>query len=427
MTTTFKLPDLGEGLPEAEIVSWHVSVGQRVKVDELLVSVETAKAVVEVPSPYTGVIARLHAAEGEMVATGAALVDFDEVEGQAQPAADPSDSADARKDEAEKANSDSAEAQQADSDADEPSDSQSPEARSESSTVVGSMPSSDDMLVETARPGSRRSRDGTLRAAPAARKLAEELGVTLAEVAPSGSEGQITPEDVRAHAQARDAARARDADTPGPWRGGALRGPRRAMARSMTTSGQQVVPCTIFDDADIEAWLAPRTMTERLLRAMVAGCRAEPALNGFFDAQAESLEALQRVDIAMAVDTPDGLIVPVIRDAAGKSLSELREAVDRIKQATRARSVRPQDMVDYTITLTNFGMLAGRYATPVLVPPTVAILGAGMLQRDLVPVLGGIEVHRRLPLSLTFDHRCITGGEACRFLAAVIADLQRSS
>lgn len=414
MTTTFKLPDLGEGLPEAEIVSWHVSEGQRVKVDELLVSVETAKAVVEVPSPYTGVIARLHAAEGEMVATGAALVDFDEVDGQpassqTQPSVAPQGSADA------------------DAAKDTDTDEQAPEARAESSTVVGSMPSSDDMLIETARAGSRRSRDGGPRAAPAARKLAEELGVALADIAPSGSEGQVTPEDVRAHAQARDAARARDADTPGPWRGGALRGPRRAMARSMATSGQQVVPCTIFDDADIEAWVEPRAMTERLLRAMVAGCRAEPALNGFFDAQAESLEALQRIDIAMAVDTPDGLMVPVIRDAAGKSLAELRRAVDRIKQATRARSVKPQDMVDYTITLTNFGMLAGRYATPVLVPPTVTILGAGMLQRDLVPVLGGIEVHRRMPLSLTFDHRCITGGEACRFLAAVIADLQRSS
>lgn len=384
MTTTFNLPDLGEGLPEAEIVSWHVSVGQHIKVDELLVSVETAKAVVEVPSPYTGVIARLHAAKGEMVATGAALVDFDV-------------------------------------------DTEVPAARAESQSVVGSMPSSDDMLVETALPGSRRSRDHTPRAAPAARKLADDLGVTLGEVAASGSEGQITPEDVQAYAQGRDAAHQREADAPGPWRGGALRGPRRAMARSMTASGQQVVPCTLFDDADIEEWIEPRALTERLLRAIVAGCRAEPALNGFFDARAESLEALQRVDIAMAVDTPDGLIVPVIRDAADKSLTQLRQAVDRIKQATRTRSVKPQDMVDYTITLTNFGMLAGRYATPVLLPPTVAILGAGMLQRDLVPVLGGIEVHRRIPLSLTFDHRCITGGEACRFLAAVIADLQRNT
>ena len=161
MTTTFKLPDLGEGLPEAEIVTWHVSVGQRVKVDELLVSVETAKAVVEVPSPYTGVIARLHAGEGDMVATGAALVDFDEVGAGEQPAAAPADDAPAADDVTA--------------------------ARAESQSVVGSMPSSDDMLVETAVPGSRRSRDHTPRAAPAARKLADELGVTLSQVAASGS------------------------------------------------------------------------------------------------------------------------------------------------------------------------------------------------------------------------------------------------
>lgn len=399
MTTTFRLPDLGEGLPEAEIITWHVEEGQQIKTDDLLVSVETAKAVVEVPSPVTGRISRLYASEGDMVETGAPLVDFEETgetgeTGKTEAAGNTAED--------------------------------SPPARDDSGTVVGSMPSSDDVLVETARAGSRRGGPRAPKASPAARALAEELAVTLDDVAASGSAGQITPEDVRAHAEARDAAAARGkAPERGPWRGGVLRGPRRAMAKSMSASGAQVVPCTVFDDADIEHWREPRAITERLLRAMVAGCRAEPALNGFFNAEDERLEAAERIDIAMAVDTPDGLIVPVVRDAANKSLIELRADVDHVKQATRTRSIRPQDMLDYTITLSNFGMLAGRYATPVIVPPTVAILGSGMLQRDLVPVLGGIEVHRRIPLSLTFDHRCITGGEACRFLAAVITDLSQ--
>ena len=399
MTTTFRLPDLGEGLPEAEIITWHVEEGQQINTDDLLVSVETAKAVVEVPSPVTGRVSRLHASEGDMVETGAPLVDFEEAVDR------PND----RRDEHRDDNRD-----------DRPPD------RDDSGTVVGSMPSSDDVLVETARAGSRRGGRSAPKVSPAARALAEELGVSLTDVAPSGSAGQVTPEDVRAHAEARDAAATRGAEPArGPWRGGVLRGPRRAMAKSMSASGAQIVPCTVFDDADIEHWREPRAITERLLRAMVAGCRAEPALNGFFNAADERLEAAERVDIAMAVDTPDGLIVPVVRDAANKSLIELRADVNHIKTTTRTRSIRPQDMLDYTITLSNFGMLAGRYATPVIVPPTVAILGAGMLQRDLVPVLGGIEVHRRIPLSLTFDHRCITGGEACRFLAAVIADLSR--
>ena len=129
----------------------------------------------------------------------------------------------------------------------------------------------------------------------------------------------------------------------------------------------------------------------------------------------------------MAVDSPEGLIVPVIRDIDKKSGAELRASVDQLRKSVRERSVAPEDMRGYTFTLSNFGTLAGRYATPLVVPPAVAILGTGRLQRDVVPTATGIEVHRRIPLSLTFDHRCITGGEACRFLAALIRDLGKSA
>jgi pyruvate dehydrogenase E2 component (dihydrolipoamide acetyltransferase) len=159
------------------------------------------------------------------------------------------------------------------------------------------------------------------------------------------------------------------------------------------------------------------------MRAIAAACKAEPGLNAFFDGESLSREMHERVDIAMAVDTPDGLIVPVVRDVANKDAAQLRADINQIKTATHARTVAPADMRDYTITLSNFGMMAGRYATPIVVPPTVAILGTGGIRHDVVAVMGGVEVHRRIPLSLTFDHRCITGGEACRFLAAVIADL----
>jgi pyruvate dehydrogenase E2 component (dihydrolipoamide acetyltransferase) len=197
------------------------------------------------------------------------------------------------------------------------------------------------------------------------------------------------------------------------------------MAQSMSASRDHVAQCTLFDDADIHYWVPGQDITARLLRAIAAGCEAEPALNGFFDGDSMSRQLEERVDVAIAVDTPDGLIVPVIRDVGRKSARELRDDLDALKQATRERRVKPEDMRDFTFTLSNFGMMAGRYATPVIVPPTVAILGAGGLRHDVVPVMGGIETHRRVPLSLTFDHRCVTGGEACRFLAAVIKDLQR--
>lgn len=390
--TTFNLPDLGEGLPDAEIVSWHVAVGDAVKTDDLLVSVETAKAVVEVPSPHTGVITKLYAKDGDIVATGAPLVDFDE------------DSS----------------AQVAPPAAEEPAEN--------AATVVGNMPTSSEVLHETAiAGGSRRRKKGRIKATPSVRTQAKRLGIDLADVTPTGKNGQITAKDLESfsagdESPARPAA-SRTAMTPG--QAIPLRGSRRAMAQSMSMTRDQVAMCTIFDDADIHEWQNKRDFTARIMRALVAGCAAEPGLNGFFDPESMIHQTEARVDMAMAVDTEDGLLVPVIRNVEGKSLDEIRAAVAKVKQATISRSVAPQDMVNYTITLSNFGMLAGRYATPLMVPPTVAILGSGKLQHDVVAVMGGIEVHRRIPLSLSFDHRCVTGGEACRFLAAVIQDLEK--
>jgi pyruvate dehydrogenase E2 component (dihydrolipoamide acetyltransferase) len=395
--TTFKLPDLGEGLPEAEIVAWHVAEGDAIKTDDLLVSVETAKAVVEVPSPCSGVVAKLHAKAGDIVATGAPLVDFrDTGADTAKPEQEPADEV---------------------------------PARADAGTVVGNMMSGDDVVTETAiAGGSRRRGRGRVKATPAVRAEARRQSIDLAEVTPSGRNGQVTQADLeRFAARAKPAARpqVRQAGAPTAAQSEPLRGPRRAMAQSMTRSRDEVALCTIFDDADIEEWLNKRDFTPRILRATVAGCAAEPALNGFYDAENMSRQLESRVDIAMAVDTGDGLIVPVIRGVDRMALDEIRTAVAEIKQATVDRTIAREDMVNYTITLSNFGMLAGRYATPLMVPPTVAIVGTGKLQHDVVAVMGGIEVHRRIPLSLSFDHRAVTGGEAARFLAAMIEDLEK--
>lgn len=403
---TFNLPDLGEGLPEAEIVSWLVAEGDNVQVDQPMLSVETAKAVVEVPAPYTGRIKKIHAPDGTILPTHAPLVDIDT-------------RADGEKDADEAAQA--APAQEAPPAAEESG------ARADSGTVVGKMMSSDEVLQDADITGrSRRRKAGRIKAAPAVRALAKQLGVSLEDCRPTGRHDRIVADDVRT-AAGRDAPAARAAPKlklP-PGKPEPLRGPRRAMAQSMSAARDHVSQCTLFDDADIHYWAPGQDITARLLRAMAAGCQAEPALNGFFDGDSMSRQLEERVDIAIAVDTPEGLIVPVIRDVGRKSAGELRADLNAIKQATRERSVKPEDMRDFTLTLSNFGMMAGRYATPVIVPPTIAILGAGGLRHDVVPVLGGIETHRRIPLSLTFDHRCATGGEACRFLAAVIKDLQK--
>jgi 2-oxoisovalerate dehydrogenase E2 component (dihydrolipoyl transacylase) len=412
--TTFNLPDLGEGLAEAEIVRWHVNVGDTVKVDQPMVAVETAKAVVEVPSPYSGVIKALHGKAGDVVATGAPLVEFDtgKAAAPAREAPQPVRKAD-------------------------------PKAPDDSGTVVGTMVTSDEELVETAVAGSDiaapRER---VRAAPAVRALAKRLGVDLARVNGTGRGGLITVDDVMTvagpttmHTAATvtalktpaSASRGPAAAAPASREPEKLRGLRRAMAQSMSLSRDSVASCTLFDDADLHHWSPSEDFTIRLLRAIAAGAAAEPGLNAWFDGESQSRRVMDRVDVAMAVDTPDGLLVPVVRDVGRRSAAELRADVDRLKRGSRDRTVAPEDLRDFTFMLSNFGMIAGRYATPVVVPPCVAILGAGKLSHDVVAVMGGIEAHLRMPLSLTFDHRCVTGGEAARFLAAVLRDLEKGS
>lgn len=389
MSVTFNLPDLGEGLPEAEIVSWHVKEGQRVEVDQPLLSVETAKAVVDVPSPYSGNIVRLHAKAGDTVQTGKPLVEF-ELPSQTAAAA--------------------------------------PSASGQG-MVVGHMATRNEELIDHAivGRGRRAYRDRErVRAAPAVRMLAKRLGVELSACQATGRHGLVSVDDVLARANLSKSQQRAPA-VPGLTDADKLRGPRKAMAQSMALSRDEIAMCTIFDDADIDVWKDRGDITIRLVRAIVAGIKAEPALNALFDPASLSRKLIEPVHLAIAVDTSDGLIVPVLRDVTSQSATQLRAQLDDIKQRTRARTITPEEMRDYTFTLSNFGTVAGRYATPLVVPPTVAILGAGKLQRDVVAGVKAPEIHVRLPLSLTFDHRCVTGGEALRFLAAVIADLQLPS
>jgi len=402
--TIFNLPDLGEGLAEAEIVRWHVTVGDAVAVDQPMLAVETAKAVVEVPAPFSGVVKMLHGQPGDVIATGAPLIEFEGGSSRRTSTID-------------------------------------------SGTVVGNVPTSDDELIETAYAGGRAHighssgganaintnainggpshfSNGRLRAAPAARALAKKLGIDLTRLPGTGRGGVIIVDDVIAHS---NIARSPTPRTTAFTGGEKLRGLRRAMAQSMTLAHDNVTNCTIFDDADLHHWREGQDFTTRLLRAIATGCQAENALNAWFDGSTQSRRLWPHVHIGMAVDTAEGLIVPVIRDVGNRSAMELRKEIDRLKLAARDRTVTSDDMRDVTIMLSNFGMIAGRYATPVVVPPTVAILGSGRLSRDVVAVEDRIEAHLRMPLSLTFDHRCVTGGEAARFLAAVLRDLEKDT
>jgi pyruvate dehydrogenase E2 component (dihydrolipoamide acetyltransferase) len=269
-----------------------------------------------------------------------------------------------------------------------------------------------------------------VRAVPAARALARSLGVEVGTLTGTGRGGLITLDDVVAVGlPARGTgSKMHPAPAPRPPAAGGdvevLRSLRRAMAQSMSLSRDSVMACSVFDDADLHCWGAGRDYTTRVLRAITAGVRTEPGLNAWFDGQSQSRTLFEQIDVGIAVDTIDGLLVPVIRHVEKRSPGQLRAELDRLKRAARERTVAGEELRNFTFMLSNFGSMAGRYATPIVVPPAVAILGTGKVRRDVIAAGDRIEIHPRMPLSLTFDHRVVTGGEAVRFLGAVIADLE---
>jgi pyruvate dehydrogenase E2 component (dihydrolipoamide acetyltransferase) len=252
------------------------------------------------------------------------------------------------------------------------------------------------------------------RAAPAARRRAAELGVDVAKVAGTGPEGTVTLADIEKTARRDVAGRAQP-----------LRGVRRAMAANMARSHAAVVPAGVIDEADIGGWRAGEDVTIRLVRAIVAGCVAVPALNAHFLGEADGRVLHEHIDLGIATDTPEGLFVPVLRNVGRRDAADLRRGLERMKAAMRARNVPREELVGATITLSNFGMFGGRHAQMVVLPPQVAIVGAGRIRADLRVRDGTIRITRVLPLSLTFDHRVVMGGEAARFLATLVADLER--
>ncbi|WP_031420825.1 dihydrolipoamide acetyltransferase family protein [Xanthomonas euvesicatoria] len=492
----FHLPDLGEGLPDATIVEWFVKEGDTVRLDDPLVSMETAKAVVEVPSPFSGTVVKLAGAAGDVIVTGSVLAQFALDASQPQRAdgqdtghshgpapthaPTPSTGDSAAGHTTRVVASDNG-GEIADADAGDGSSD-----RDDAGTVVGAMQSSNAVQSEQA------ITVGGVRAMPVVRALARKLRVDLAQVRATGPDGTVTLADVKQAAAAGTAQPSPGAHgaptSPARGRGGPigdggraagsaadgrdrpatapllppagegarradegnarstlsasgkpmrtqspgisaegqpeqLKGVRRNMARVMADAHTKVVPTTLNDDADLHAWQPGNDVTVRLVRGIVRACQAVPALNAWFDGDALSRTLHHQVDIGIAVDTEEGLFVPALRNADMLDAHGIREGVNRLRQQVESRSIASSELSGYTISLSNFGMFAGRYATPVVVPPCVAIVAAGRARYQLTPVMGGVETHKVMPLSLTFDHRAATGGEAARFLRALLDDL----
>lgn len=372
----FKLPDLGEGLQEAEIVEWHASVGELIKQDQLLVSVETAKAIVEVPSPCDGIIAKQFGQVGDLIHIGEPLLEFE-------------------------TNTDNEAAKQ------------------DNGTVVGEMKTAqtvsreDSFIIGSAH----KNDDSGVQASPAIRSLAQRLEIDLSQLKGSGRDGLITTADLESAAQIQMSH----------GQAITLKGVRRSMAKNLSLAHQQVVPVSIFDAADISKWSKTEDATIRLAKAIGYAAKKEPIMNAWFDGETMSLRLLEKVELGIAVDTKDGLFVPVLRNITNRSSKNLRKGLDQLRKDVEKRSIPPQELQGASIMLSNFGAIAGRYATPMVIPPCVSIVGAGKIYDEAHLKKGDVCMRAMLPLSITFDHRAITGGEAARFLSALMKHLQKKS
>jgi len=433
MSFDFKLPDLGEGIAEVELRKWLVQEGDSIAEHQALLEVETDKAVVEVPSPRGGVVGRLHKREGDIVQVGETLVTIAQPQdeaaapqkpGQAEQAAPAAPAAPtqrtqpieaARPTEAAPPLSPSQAAQQA-------------PPRPPSVGIVGSLPEAEEEVPSAPREGF----SGL--ATPMVRKLARERGIDLAQVRGSGPRGCITPEDLDrqgAAAQPQRATAATEEILP-------LRGLRRTIARNVLASQRTTAFVTSMEEVDIteiselrlreqgevEAHGTHLTFLPFFMKAVQHALREHPMLNASIDDSAQTIVLKKHYNFGIAVDTPEGLMVPVIRDVDRKSIIELAESIQELGRKARERTISLEDLRGSSFTITNYGHFGGTFATPIINWPDVAIMGFGRIVERPWVHRGQIAIRKILPLSLTFDHRATDGADAARFLGKVLRYLE---
>lgn len=385
MEFELRLPDIGEGVAEGEIVRWLVAEGAPIKEDDLLVEILTDKAAMEMPSPVTGVLAKIVAQPGQVVPVGAVLAVI-EVAGPGPLRAE---------------------------------------------GKAGGEPKPPDIAPpEGAAP---RPRTGDVLATPAVRKLAKDFGVDIATVSGTGPQGRVTEEDVR-----RASAPAAPSSTTAAEERIPFRGKRRMAAKKMVLSKSTIPHALLVDEADVSNLLAMReslreigakegvkiTILPFIVQAVVTALRTHPAMNASLDEARGEIVRKKRYDIGVAVDMEDGLVVPVIRDAGEKTIVELAREIERLSQGARNGTLPLSDLSGSTFTVTSIGSIGGLFSYPVINVPEAAILGVHKVVRRPVVRDGEIVARDMAYLSLSFDHRLIDGGTATRFLNDVLLQIE---
>ncbi len=405
----FILPDLGEGVAEAELIRWQVNPGDRVQEHQTLAEMETDKALVEVPSPWTGVIRELHGAPGDVIAVGSVLVSYQtDAAAEAEPAA-----------------------------VDEvPSE--------DAGTVVGRVDTSlsvPDQLTRRREPQHAAAAGGKVLATPAVRRVASELGIDINQVLGTGRGSRVTAADVRAFGGGTTAVAAPVARTPPPIDSEGvteripIRGVRRTIAQALDRSMRTAVHFTVTDEADVTALDRKRreytTVLGRklsfmpiVLAAICKALRHHPLLNANVDDEKQEILVKGVINLGIAVDTEHGLMVPVIQDAAKRSIAQLGDAVADVARRARDRTIAREELIGGTFTISNVGSFGGMYATPIINYPEVAILAMGRAKERVLVRDGMFYAGWTMPLSLSSDHRIVDGAESARFLTTVVRLLE---
>ena len=417
MRYIFKFPDIGEGLTEGIIIEWYVDKGNAVKVGQPLVKMETDKVVTDIPSPREGTIAARYGKVGETIHVGETLVEID-IAGEAAAAA---------------------------------SAPQVEAVEEKGAGVVGTLevasnnaflPASDEGTP--AKPAATAAAPKKVLATPVARAMAREMNIDINQVTGTGPAGRVMKSDIQNfHAPA--SAPKGSATPVGAARQGDLveirpmTQIRKSIAKNMLRSKQSTAHMTLFEEPEVSALVEARarykeeykkedislTYLPFIIKAVVAALQRHPELNSEMDFEKGNIIYKNYYNIGIAVSTPDGLVVPVIRNADRLTVKELSRAVAEIAVKARDRKLTLDDMKDGTFTITNYGALGGWFGVPVINYPQVGILGIGRINQQPVVAGGEIKVGNVMPLSLSVDHRMVDGAEATEFLndvAAGVAD-----
>ncbi len=421
MAREFKLPDIGEGLTEAEIIRWLVAVGDRVEADQPIVEVETDKAVVEIPTPYAGVVLERGGAEGDVIEVGEVLVVIGEAGERSTTQPHP---------------------------AEEPAAATEREAPmswpTSASPIVGTL-SEDAEKIEPTPPSPSPSSDQVIKALPVVRKLARDNDVDLSTIKGSGPQGRITREDVEAviasRAVERDASEPEEAPEPsttpklepGVDQRSTMSRLRRTIAANMARSWAEIPHVTTFEDIDATRLLEVRDaladrhgvtipMEALVIRALVPALEAFPEFNATLDGDDLILHGTQ--DVGIAIDTPDGLVVAVVRDARARSILDLAAEVRRLGEGGKERKLSPDELAGQTFTISNIGAVGGGHGTPIVPYGTTGILSVGRARERAIVDEGDLVIAPVMPLSLSYDHRVVDGAQGRRFMAMIMENLE---